>query len=335
MPTKTDRLNSNQEFVLGKVYALEDRTIIELFNEYRAAFTRMKASLDVVFDRFVADDIWTTEEASFRLRTETLMTQLVAEMNALTQISANITLDATEEAWRAGSTGLAWSVDDVLSLSAAAIPLLPAEAIRAQIIAPYEGSTFIDRFNDNRVEFELRIRRSLIQSQIEGEGIRKVQERLAAELGISTGPSAGGRTHTANFNRLQVLARTEIIRASALGSVATFRQNEDVLRGWEWLTAEDERVCPICAPLDGRIFDLNGNTLDGKGGASHSVPPAHPQCRCSLAPALQDVELEQRIVGKRKPFLQWAAERGLTENVYGQAYNFRGKPAPLLKREAA
>ena len=50
----------------------------------------------------------------------------------------------------------------------------------------------------------------------------------------------------------------------------------------EWLTAEDERVCAICAPLDGQVVPIK-EQFDG----GFDVPPAHPQCRCT---AIYNVE---------------------------------------------
>jgi len=41
---------------------------------------------------------------------------------------------------------------------------------------------------------------------------------------------------------------------------------------WQWTTAGDERVCPVCGPLDGRIYR--------KGQFMPSLP-AHAYCRCS------------------------------------------------------
>jgi hypothetical protein len=37
-----------------------------------------------------------------------------------------------------------------------------------------------------------------------------------------------------------------------------------------WVTAADERTCPVCAPLHGQVF------LAGEG----PVPPLHRSCRC-------------------------------------------------------
>lgn len=42
----------------------------------------------------------------------------------------------------------------------------------------------------------------------------------------------------------------------------------------QWVTQDDTRVCPICQPLDGKIFE------HGEG----PVPPLHEHCRCVRIP---------------------------------------------------
>ena len=44
-----------------------------------------------------------------------------------------------------------------------------------------------------------------------------------------------------------------------------------------WETAEDERVCNYCGPLDLKIV-----STEEMGG--YSYPPAHVNCRCTVAP---------------------------------------------------
>src|SRR5947209_1092884 len=43
-----------------------------------------------------------------------------------------------------------------------------------------------------------------------------------------------------------------------------------------WVTAEDERVCPFCGPLDNKIISMD--EID----QLESIPPAHVNCRCEL-----------------------------------------------------
>ena len=76
--------------------------------------------------------------------------------------------------------------------------------------------------------------------------------------------------------RASMIAATEITRCFAEGNQETWRQS-GVVDGVRWLTAEDELVCPICAPLDGQTADLSKG-FDG--------PPAHPNCRCYLQPVV-------------------------------------------------
>lgn len=76
--------------------------------------------------------------------------------------------------------------------------------------------------------------------------------------------------------RAELIASTETTRA--WGQAALDVGTElDVIKGHIWLTARDERVCPICAPLNGQ-FAPKGGVFPG----GFSYPPAHPRCRCGL-----------------------------------------------------
>jgi SPP1 gp7 family putative phage head morphogenesis protein len=83
--------------------------------------------------------------------------------------------------------------------------------------------------------------------------------------------------------RAETIARTETMTAVHAGQREGWRQLEEkgalpltVRR--EWMTAEDERVCPICGPLDGQTTTLNASYPGG-----FDTPPAHPNCRCTEA----------------------------------------------------
>jgi SPP1 gp7 family putative phage head morphogenesis protein len=80
--------------------------------------------------------------------------------------------------------------------------------------------------------------------------------------------------------RALTIARTETARGYSLGSLAAY-QISGVVDRIEWMTAADERTCPICAPLNGTTAAM-GNTFEGGIG----FPPAHPNCRCAIAPVI-------------------------------------------------
>lgn len=85
--------------------------------------------------------------------------------------------------------------------------------------------------------------------------------------------------------RAETIARTETIRASNQGQQLAWDQavEEGLLTGDEkqtWIVTPDDRLCPICEPLDGQTvalgaqFAVDGDFIDS--------PPAHPNCRCTV-----------------------------------------------------
>lgn len=114
-------------------------------------------------------------------------------------------------------------------------------------------------------------------------------------------------------DRAEMVAVTEVTRAFARGNIIAWRES-GVVTGMEWATANDERVCPICAPLGGLIVDEEGvepvsierqlengvrvgldqpfvhpggpGAAGNYAGQSYGHPPAHPRCRCWLRPVV-------------------------------------------------
>ncbi len=101
----------------------------------------------------------------------------------------------------------------------------------------------------------------------------------------------------AEKKRATMIARSETIRASNFGAEESMVQS-GVVEGKEWLTAFDDRTCPFCEEMDGKVMDLGSSFLDE--GASFTVgeqtlnnnytdvgfPPLHPNCRCTIIPVV-------------------------------------------------
>lgn len=84
---------------------------------------------------------------------------------------------------------------------------------------------------------------------------------------------------TFGARRAQLVAQTETTRSAAEGSIAGYEQS-GVVAEMEWATVNDERVCPVCGPLNGKRAPLRG-TFEGGVRA-----PAHPGCRCFVRPVI-------------------------------------------------
>ncbi len=124
--------------------------------------------------------------------------------------------------------------------------------------------------------------------------------------------------------RAENIARTETIAASSQGQLQAWRDAADsglINRNTTrrvWIATEDERLCPICAVLDGQTvgfrdefvshhqatgFDIKRvGTKQGtpvldiqvqglkplKNPVTTLTPPAHPSCRCSVGLVFDD-----------------------------------------------
>jgi SPP1 gp7 family putative phage head morphogenesis protein len=101
-------------------------------------------------------------------------------------------------------------------------------------------------------------------------------DRLASEIRDS---------YAFSSERAMVIARTETNLASNQGSLNGYKAS-GVVDGKQWLTAEDDLVSEECEANgdagpngDGVLLDLDAEYPSGD-----TAPPAHPNCRCVLAP---------------------------------------------------
>ena len=77
-----------------------------------------------------------------------------------------------------------------------------------------------------------------------------------------------------------MVALTETTRAVSYATLQSYMDNG--IEAAYWLTAEDERVCQDCADNE----DAGVTPLSQPFPTGAYQPPAHPSCRCALAPAL-------------------------------------------------
>lgn len=82
--------------------------------------------------------------------------------------------------------------------------------------------------------------------------------------------------------QLKTLTRTAITETSTSISNATYKLNEDVIDGYQYVATLDARTSLICGRLDGKVF-----RLDDKRGVR---PPQHFNCRSTTVPIVKSYE---------------------------------------------
>lgn len=116
--------------------------------------------------------------------------------------------------------------------------------------------------------------------------VRRRAANLAAGMDAAKAASDADR-YAARLLRLraEMIARTELAKASTAGQIEAWRQARAAgrlspLLVKTWIVTPDDRLCPYCATLDGVQVPLDGAFTSGKYTADG--PPLHPNCRCAL-----------------------------------------------------
>jgi len=277
-----------------EVEALVERTITTFWRDLRAAFGAAAAGLSL---RALATAIGqrNASAAAELVRTETIA-------NALARLQAQLG-PVREAGWQAVADGLprAMQSDPLLRVTLGAKALQEPsvlEAIRRLDTLRLQGVTnetdaairaiiergIRDAVNPNVLAKEIRAQIGLTRQG--ALAVARYRAKLVADgrkpdqIERMVGRYAAKRI----AQRAQTIAVTEVSRAQNEGRQLQWdRMIRDGLLNpgeWEkeWVTAADERVCPICGPAHGQrqpvpgLFDLT------TGALPH--PPAHPNCRC-------------------------------------------------------
>lgn len=102
--------------------------------------------------------------------------------------------------------------------------------------------------------------------------------------------------------RAAQVARTETFRIANAATHEAWKQT-GLVKTMKWYTAVDERVCPYCEPMHGKIISIEenffnkGDTATGSDGSKLPIdyddvanPPLHVSCRCYIRP--EEISLE-------------------------------------------
>lgn len=276
-----------------RMFRLEDRAVRDLAAAYTSAFETLRTASDGLPDTL-------TPAARDRL-----YAQVDATGTRLTNAAAALGLRYASTALRAGYYGRLYALDmqtraDVDIAAPAIDPLqsLLREDAYDDVIRSLLGREWRLKYALEIEQLAAQIKQQISIGMSEGEGISAIMRRVRGVMGVPTDRRQGYR---ANFNRVQTLVRTLVNQASNTGAWHAYRANADVLGGYQWVAARDERVCPTCRGLDGTTYRLNDSYR----------PPAHPNCRCAVVAVVRPDWAADDDEPPRENLDEWLVNYGL------------------------
>ncbi len=208
-----------------------------------------------------------------RDRIEALIAEVSAAMKALQDRRSADFLERMSELGEAVSDTEARALAAALGGFDVATPA--ANAIRAAVVtAPLSvrgpgGGLLLARFIEKhdeatRERVEGVIRRGYVEGRTTDQIVRELRGTKAANY-------ADGLIGETRRNA-QMVAHTAVQHVAHAARAQTWKENEDIIKGYRWVSTLDSKTSEVCQSLDGQVFEM------GEG----PLPPAHPNCRSTV-----------------------------------------------------
>jgi hypothetical protein len=134
------------------------------------------------------------------------------------------------------------------------------------------GAWWAKQAQDTAFKFAQQVRQGIAQ----GETLQQIIIRVAGSKRLGT----AGIMEVSRRNA-SALVHTSIMQVAGDAREAFIKANEDVYKGYRWLSTLDGHVCPKCIPRSGAMWDLNHNPIEGNSIPYHTTP-LHFSCRCVI-----------------------------------------------------
>ena len=147
-----------------------------------------------------------------------------------------------------------------------------AKHIANQIWAA-DGKSWSERVWKNLGDLQRTLNEGLIDCVITGKKTTELKKKLMERFSVS-------------YNRAETLVRTEMAHVETQAALDRYKSSgtEKV----RIVVDPDERTCDVCAKWDDKIVDVS-EAQTGK-----NIPPFHPNCRCAVAPVVEDKKEKAR-----------------------------------------
>jgi SPP1 gp7 family putative phage head morphogenesis protein len=173
---------------------------------------------------------------------------------------------------------------------------LPAEAV-SDLVGFTEAGPLRELLDKLGPQVSDGFRRALIESITVGRNPRETARRVRKEFSVG-------------LSRALRISRTEQLRSYREATRRNYQTNSDIVEGWVWLAAKQERTCPMCLAMDGTFHKLSERLND------------HPNGRCAMIPVVKGMALPQVETG-----VEWfekqdeATQRKVLGNPGYEAFN--------------
>ena len=156
---------------------------------------------------------------------------------------------------------------------------------------PIHGHKLADWFEGQKRGTIARVRQQIQLGMAQNEPIGDIVRRVRGRSNGRGGFTGGAMATTSR--EAEAIVRTSVTHIANVAHFETYKENADILTGYEYTATLDSRTTLICAALDGQTFAIDDE--------SAPKPPQHPNCRSVITPVIdwEGLGIEPPVEGAR------------------------------------
>lgn len=149
-----------------------------------------------------------------------------------------------------------------------------AKAAHSIVNASFNNATFSDRIWMYQDMLKSELSSLLAEGLIQGRHPNALARHLQKRFGVQK-------------SYAERLMRTELARVQIEAQKKSYENGG--FEQYMFIATHSTRTCPVCAALDGKVFDIKSMVL------ATNAPPMHPNCRCSTAAYMDRAQVEKEL----------------------------------------
>lgn len=265
-------------------------SLIDLVNVRSLLLQRVSSAqikdVDIVFAQ-IAEDIEKALSASKPLTEEGFrrVNAIIRDLQAMVSLKAPDLSELAQIEAEATVNNLA-----AVSIEARLPPLSVIEKIASSSLI--EGAVISEWFSSIEKQTQFDISRTVRAGIAAGRTNYQIGKDI---VGLTVDKQLGKEALKKARRDAAAVVRTAVQSIANDAALEVYKENEDVIKGLEYVATLDSRVTPQCAALDGQRWKLDGTKMKGTK-LPFRRPPIHWSCRSTLLPitSLSDVETGTR-----------------------------------------
>lgn len=319
----TRDLEQNRQAIQKRLDRRQNTGVAELRRNYRAALGTIRDDLRKVYDKYAKEGKLTKAQMTKFNRLRNLERQMVEDLNEGLRKNTRLIERLSQVQYEESFYRHSWAIEQAAGVNVN-WGLLNANTVEAAVQNELREIA-LDRL---RKDGRTKIRRAISQGLIRGVSYTEMAKDLKDAI-------------NGNFYDAERIARTEGGRAQTEGSQRSYDQayRQGIKVGRVWDATLDSRTRPRHAALDGQEAENLGTEENPDfrwrvpgigmvaGPKQSGVASFDINCRCSVKPVVEGYSNKKRRsredgIKDYRTFTEWAKDKGITANRYGQKFDF-------------